>query len=220
MTTLAIMKARIASELRRSNISTQIGDAINTAIDAYKGERLWFAEQYHIDIDLIADQEFYTSADSVWLGRISRIDYAHLLIGTQAYGLRRMEDGWLDVASSSGSNTGQPYCWGWYGNALRVYPVPSESGTMQVRLAGQFEMPAPATDAETGNPWMVEAETLIRCRAKFELYQHVLLDLAKAAIFDPDRRNPSPSPTLAALQTLRRKSYAKTGTGRVAAWTT
>lgn len=219
MTTLAIMKARIAKELRRSNISTEIGEAINTAIDAYKGERLWFAEQYHIDIDLIEDQEFYTSTDSVWLGRVSRIDYVHLIMGGQSYGLRRKTDAWLDIASPPGSSGGQPYCWGWYANTLRVYPVLAASG-MTIRLAGQFEMPAPASDSETGNPWMIEAETLIRSRAKFELYQHLLLDLAKAAIFEPDRRNPSPSPTLSALQTLRRKSSAKTSTGQVRAWTT
>lgn len=218
MTTLATMKARIAREVRRSNISTEIGEAITTAIDAYKSERLWFAEQYHIDIDLNSGQEFYTSSDNVWLGRVSRIDYVHLILNGQNYHLRRWTDEWLDIASSAGSNGGQSYCWGWYANTLRVYPVPSTTG-MQVRLAGQFEMPAPASDDEVGNPWMVEAETLIRSRAKYELYQHLLLDMAKAAIFDPDRRNPSPSPTLAALQVLRRKTTAKTSTGQVRAWT-
>lgn len=33
---------------------------------------------------------------------------------------------------------------------------------------------APATDGETNNAWMTTAETLIRCRAKFELYAHVI----------------------------------------------
>lgn len=217
MTTLAIMKARIAKELRRSNISTEIGEAISTAIDAYQSERLWFAEQYHVDIDLIEGQEFYTATDNVWIGRVSRLDYVHLVLSGQSYSLRRMPDQWLDIASPPGNSGGQPYCWGWYASTLRVYPVPSASG-MKVRLAGQFETPAPETDSEASNPWMVEAETLIRSRAKYELYQHLLLDLAKAAMFDPDRRNPSPSPTLAALNVLRRKSYAKTATGRVRAW--
>lgn len=218
MTTLGTMRTRIASELRRSNISSQIDSAIATAIDAYKGERLWFAEKYHIDIDLVSGQEFYTSNDSVWLGRVSRLDYAHLILNGQTYNLTRQSDAWLDIASLAGSNGGQPYTFGWYANTLRVFPVPNTTG-MQIRLGGQFEMPAPATDYEASNPWMIEAETLIRSRAKYELYQHVLLDLAKAAIFDPDRRNPSPSPTLAALNVLRRKTAAKTATGRVASWT-
>ena len=42
MATLAIMKARIASELRRSNITDQIAAAIDTAIDAYKYEQFYF----------------------------------------------------------------------------------------------------------------------------------------------------------------------------------
>lgn len=218
MTTLAIMKARIAAELRRPNISSQIADAINTAIDAYKGERLWFAEQYHVDIQLTSGQEFYTATDDAWIGRISRLDYAHLVLTGQSYPLRRMPDEWLDIASPPANSGGQPYWYGWYARTLRVFPIPSSDG-MTLRLAGQFEMTAPADDNETGNPWMVEAETLIRCRAKYELYQHVLLDLAKAAMFDPDRRNPSPSPTLAALNVLRRKTSAKTTTGRVSGWT-
>ena len=35
---------------------------------------------------------------------------------------------------------------------------------------------APATDDETGNPWMTHAERLIRSRAKLELALHVLKD--------------------------------------------
>lgn len=38
----------------------------------------------------------------------------------------------------------------------------------------------PATDGETGNAWMTTAERLIRCRAKAELYAHVIQKNDKA----------------------------------------
>ena len=42
MTTLATMKARIASEFRRDDLTDDIANAINTAIDAYKYEKFSF----------------------------------------------------------------------------------------------------------------------------------------------------------------------------------
>ena len=42
MTTLGVMKARIASEFRRGDLSADIADAITTAINAYKYERFPF----------------------------------------------------------------------------------------------------------------------------------------------------------------------------------
>lgn len=214
MTTLAIMKARIATELRRTNISTQIADAINTSIEAYKSEPLWFTQKYNVDITLNSGQEFYTGTDNAWIERIQRLDFVHLLMGTQAYTLTLVSQEWLDIASTSGSNGGQPYRVGYFAETLRFFPVPNASG-MSARLTGKFEIPAPAGDAEASNPWMTDAEELIRCRAKYELFQHVLYDAVKAAIFDPARVG---SPTDRALKQLRKRTAAKMHTGRVEAW--
>lgn len=49
MTTLAVMKARIASEFRRDDLSADIANAITSAIDAYKYERFPFNRTAFVD---------------------------------------------------------------------------------------------------------------------------------------------------------------------------
>src|SRR5262249_23920693 len=62
----------------------------------------------------------------------------------------------------------------WYDRKLRLYPPPGQ--VYPVRIAGHFRLGAPASDLEAGNVWMVEAERLIRSRAKYELAIHWLKD--------------------------------------------
>lgn len=208
------MKARIEREIRRTNASTRVADAITTAIEAYKSEPFFFTEQHNIDVTMVSGQEFYTEDDSVWIGRIQRIDYIHLLLGTQAYSLKLMTDNWLDIASTSGSNGGQPFKVGYFAQALRFFPVPNTS-SMSFRMAGKFEMPAPASDSEADNPWMTYGEELIRCRAKYEFFTHDAIDLEKSAFFDPERRG---SPTDRAFRQIKRRTTAKVSTGIIAPW--
>lgn len=82
MSTLGVMKSRIASEFRRDDLSADIANAITTAIDAYKYERFPFNRAGFVD--------------------------------------------------------------------------------------------GPANDTETNNPWMIDAERLIRCRAKLEVAVNII----------------------------------------------
>ena len=206
------MIARIGSELRRgTSIDTQIGAAITTAITKFQAERLFQKDETNT-FSTVASQATYSSADASWLGRVSRLDYVHLLINGISFPLTWRADDWLDVASVS-AYSGQPYHYGWFAEALKLYPPPSQVWT--VRVAGNFEEAAPATDAETGNTWMTTAEDLIRCQAKYELYTHVLANPQRAAMFDPD--NPA-SPTAKALRALQKRTTAKMATGYVMPW--
>ena len=165
------MKARIASELRRSNISTQIAAAITTAIDAYETEFGAKMESRSITTTTVANQEFYTSG----LSTLLRIDYVTLLVGNTVFGLNWMSHPDMELASTNGTSTGQPSWWTWHAEQLRLYPVPAEAG-WTVRIGGLVQVAAPATDGESGNSWMTLYERLIRCRAKWELATHVIRD--------------------------------------------
>lgn len=174
MTTLAIMKARIADELARSDLTSQIAYAITDAIAAYEDERFHFNESRALTFSTVASQEFYTSSDSANIGLVQKIDYAKVYVGTQPYDLayERPED--MESLSVSGTQTGTPWAYTWYGNAIRLYPIPDQVYT--VRLGASYKLAAPASDAEANNAWMTHAERLIRSRAKLELALHVLKD--------------------------------------------
>jgi len=182
MTTLALMKDRIARETRRktyanvgSTYQASIDEAINTAIQAYQAERFHFNESREITFSTVAGQEFYDGADSVPLGLMIKIDYVKLIVGDTNFTLLPDLPSDIESAATNATSTGQPGWYLWYNMQLRLYPVPAES-IWTVRVAGVFRYTAPSTDAETDNFWMTDGEALIRSRAKYELALHVLYD--------------------------------------------
>ena len=208
MSDLTTMKARIASELRRSNITSQIASAITTAIETYQQERWIFNESRSVTFPTVAAQEFYTSADSASIPLLIKLDYAKVYIGDTAYALHPDDPSRMEELSDSATNTGQPSTYLYYDESLRLYPVPD--GVYTIRLAGVFVAAAPATDDEASNPWMTKAERLIRSRAKLELAIHVLQDQELAAAMGEATRD--------AWDDLKTRTNRLTGTGRVRAW--
>lgn len=208
MSTLATMKARITSELRRTNIASQIASAIQTAIEACEAERYTFNETREISFDTVADQDKYDSTDNAYLGRILKFDYVKSEIGATYYDLRQMKPKEIESLNSGGASNGQPLGWAWYNQQLWIHPVPAD--VYPIRVGALVTIAAPASDDEAGNPWMTTAERLIRCRAKFELYTHVLLDFDKAALFSPDNDE---GPTGEAMRQLRRRTNNQTQIG-------
>jgi hypothetical protein len=205
---LATMRARIASELRRSNITSQIASAITTAIEAYQQERFFFNERRDVTFPTVALQEFYTSADSASIPLLIKLDYANVYVGGTAYTLVPQSAATMEELSDSSTNTGQPSEYVWYGESLRLYPVPD--GVYTIRLAGVFVAAAPAADDEASNPWMTKAERLIRSRAKLELAIHVLQDQMLAAAMGEAVRD--------AWDDLKTRTNRLTGTSRIRAW--
>ncbi len=179
MTTLAVMKTRIADELARDDLTSQIAYAITDAIAAYTDERFHFNESRAITFNTVADQEFYDSSDAEAIATINKIDYVMVYIGDQPYQLDALTPAQIEASSTNGTSTGQSSWYCWYGNQIRLYPVPS--GAWTVRIGAAVNAAAPATDDEADNPWMTYAERLIRSRAKMELALHVLKDTDLAA---------------------------------------
>ena len=203
MSTLAIMKARIASELRRQNIADQIAAAITTAIDAYETEFGAKMQSRSLTVTTVAGQEFYTTG----LSTLLRIDYVTLLVGNSIFELDFMHPATMEAASTNGTYTGQPGHWTWFAEQLRLYPVPADSG-QTVRIGGLVQVAAPASDGESGNSWMTLYERLIRCRAKWELATHV--------IRDQQLKSDMAEATEEARRQFIRRANAKTrGSGRV-----
>lgn len=192
MSTLGIMKERIASELRRDDLSSasefrvlssvsDIHDAIHTAIGEYQKENLYFKQSRgDVVFDTVADQARYTSSDEANIARIIKIEYAFIDIAGFPFKLYPRRADWMDV-DTSGDNpiTSDPQFYSWYGEAIILEPVPSAAG-YECRFGCILKTTAPATDNEASNRWMLDGELLIRSRAKAELYRHVIKDYQKA----------------------------------------
>ena len=176
MTTLAVMVARIQDELARSDLESQVRYAISDAIAAYSDREFHFNDS-RITFSTVAGQEFYDADDAAALGTIEKIHYVKHYISDVACTLNPMTPDAIESAATVSTN-GDPIAYCWYAGAFRLYPIPVAVST--VRIGATVAIAAPASDAATGNFWMTDGERLIRCRAKFELFTHVIHNSDKA----------------------------------------
>lgn len=207
MSTLATMKSRITDELARTDLSSQIAYAITDAIEAYQPERFFFNESRGVTLTTVAGTQDYTSlsGDISSVADIYAIDHVHITIGTTVDELDYIDPTEFDLISDNGAWTGQPYGYTIYNKTLRLLPEPSDAWT--VRIAAHIKKAAPASDGESSNVWMTDAERLIRARAKYELALHVQRDMQAASALA--------SAVTESFDILKGKSAAMMGTGTI-----
>lgn len=177
--TLGYMKDTIADELARPDLASQIADKIADAIESYQQARYFFSETRDLTFSTVAGQEFYGAAANAAIPSLQAFDYIILYIGSIPWPVRRRTDIELEVLNQNGLMRGQPWNWAYYNQQIRLGPVPDTAYT--IRIAAQQRVTPPASDDETNNPWMIgTAGILIRCRAKYELFMHVIRNLEQA----------------------------------------
>lgn len=192
---LAAMKARIASELARSDLTTQIASAITDAITVYQKERFRFSETTPDNpktLTTVAQQYIYTSADLADIPTLEKIDYVLVNIGNTRIKLIRQDPENIKIYNQLGTMSGQPMWYAYEGNEFLLGPVPAIAYT--VEICGFWKIAAPASDDEPNNPWMTVAERLIRSYAKFLLATHVTRNPIMAAAMSPDPPGPGQTP--------------------------
>lgn len=177
MSTLTTMLARIADELARSDLTSQIRYAITDAIERYQPERMWFNESRGITFATVAGTSDYTAltGDVSHTKDLYAIDYLMLSTGaTQIDTLCKESPERIEYLLGASNSQNQPYMFAYYNKTIRLYPIPNDAWT--VRIAGHIKRAAPASDDEADNVWMTDAERLIRARAKYNLAVDVLQD--------------------------------------------
>jgi hypothetical protein len=176
--TLADMKGRIADELARSDLTSQIALAIQDAIAFFQPERFAFNESRDLTFNTVAGREFYTAGDNPNIPLLMGLDYIILYLGSIPWPLHRVQPIDVEIYNQNGLMKGQPIMWCYYNKQIRFGPVPDQA--YAIRIAGQVTWAAPASDTEPNNPWMIDAEKLIRTRAKWEIAMNVTYDDALA----------------------------------------
>jgi len=94
--------------------------------------------------------------------------------------MRRETPEEIELLSDNSASIGEPYAWTYFGQRVRIYPIPSDI-TYTVRLQlGPYRLAKIASTEDT-NAWIVEAFDMIKARAKYVLYKDFLKDAALAA---------------------------------------
>lgn len=212
MATLSDMKARIADEIARTDLTAQIALAINTAISEYAKERFRFSDTDPASpatFVTVADRFVYDAADNPAISSMMGIDYLAAQIGGMLQPLTPVRPEDARIYNQLGTMHGQPMWYAYEGNKLLLSPTPDQAYTMTFNVFRSVA--APADDAEEDNPWMNEGELLIRCRAKFEIATHLTRNKEMASAMSPD----PPGATYRAWKSLKAGTNRAVGTGRI-----
>lgn len=179
--TLADLKARIQDDLARSDLASQIGNEIESAIEHFRGTRLYFTETRDVTFTTSIGQGIYTVIDNASIPMFFEMDDVFLTDAGQKHRLTRSDPQELEYLMDSSASSGRPNRWAWFDQSIYLYPLPDIA--YSIRLVGAIERASPANDAEENNVWMTEAFELLRCRAKWYLYGHVINDVNRAVQF-------------------------------------
>ena len=174
------MQNRIAREAyfvqgaAMSGKQTDIKEAIQSAITFYEPELFWFNEQ-QATAATVADFEYYAvPVDFIQMYSLSLLQGDHW---------ETLEPVSLDEAEQELQNRapGRPRSYCTFNQQFRLSPMPN--AVYNLRLSYLKRLPALSGDQDT-NAWMVEAEPMVRAKAKAVLFLDVSHDPEQAAIHD------------------------------------
>ncbi|MDE2100408.1 MAG: hypothetical protein KGL39_24360 [Patescibacteria group bacterium] len=176
------MQSSIAYELGgRSDLTTQIQNAIQTAIAKWERTKFYFNEVNDTNgFSTVAGQEFYTSADHPLIGSLVHIDKIHAFVSNNRYTLTPRT--WQYIEDYSVNPTVQAPPTGlsdfaYYAETLRFYPLPD--GAYPITISGIQRLTSLVNDTDS-NAWTNDAEALIRCEAKLDIYTNILKEHEQA----------------------------------------
>lgn len=211
-TTLADLKATIANDINRDDLSNQIADAITTAIEHYKEERTFFNETRSTTFVTVSAQSDYTVSDDADIPLFYEIDGMFLEDASgESYPLTRYDPVDIEQLLDNSAASGRPYAYAYIDQTFRLYPIPDQVYT--VRPIGAIEYAAPATDGEADNFWMTKAFELIRCRAKWYLYAHKIKNPGMAIAMGGEDGDGGLAGS--ALSRIRRATSKRVSAGRI-----
>ena len=180
------MRARIASEMKRGDISasaTCVGRAIMSSIAFWEHKRFDFNE--------FSGQEFTASASQTYVPfaqigiQVLKVDTLKAVIGSRDYPLIPRSFRQLDDIDS-GYYYGYPGYYALRGSNLRLYPRPNSNYAMRMAGIQQLtDVSLNASNAST-NAWMVEAEEMIRLKAKANLWRDELRNMDTGRAFEQE----------------------------------
>lgn len=222
---LGSMVARIAAEMRRPDLAgtaatagnpnaNAIRNAIATAISENQKQRFRFSDinpAIPTTFLTVAGRSVYTAADNPLISSLYLFDYVNIQLGNTIQELGRVTPERQHINIQVTGQNGFPTSYAYEGNSMILYPVPDIAYT--VFIGAFLFIPGPATDVEVNNPWMTDAELLIRCRAKYEVYKHVLRNAPMALAMSPDPEENGEA--YKAYKSLKAVANGVTGLGRV-----
>jgi len=180
MSNLGTLRARIAREMKRGDItadSPAVMDSIVSAIDYFANQRFFFNE--------FSDTAFSASSSvrSQTLPIIPVIlDGVKVKHGNREYPLEERTWSWMDD-TDSGMFYGYPDYYSWHTNSLRLYPPPNDSYSLVISGVKLLTEVSVSASNSASNAWTSDAEAMIRLQAKAYLWRDELRNHQESQAF-------------------------------------
>ena len=204
MATFGDLQAQVANDLRRSNLSAEIAQAILDGIQDHDSERLYFNETEIYTFNTVANQDVYPITPQPPIQEFIMIDMVRSQIGNTWFELERTTPDNMERDYSAPSS-GQPIEWSIHGNEMRLFPMPNK--VFPVKVFGHYRI-IPLVNNADSNEWTTIAKNLIRYSALKRLYAYPIRDMQQVQIAEARE--------LQELEYLRRSTDRRTRTGQMA----
>jgi len=199
MSTYAQLQARIADDLNRSDLATQIQQNILGAIQNYKGERFWFNETNATATTTTSSAQVAAPTD------ILAIDELYIVISGKNIELMPLD---LNaVIEFRPTTNGRPRAYCYYRNQFELDRKADQAYTLNLYYLKELTALSAGTDS---NGWTVEGEDLVVFHAEKMLYANVIKDMQKAQAAAALEKE--------ALTRIRSLGIARTSTGYTKAY--
>lgn len=163
MATVNDMATRIGNELSRTDLSSRIVEAIQSAVRHYERQRFYFNENTSV-FNLSASQAAYTLADMSLTG-VVRLDMIRVTVNGTTYPMKAVGYKELREKVTSQNYVGYPREYAFYQEMLYVYPLPTATFTAEVSWVKRLPGISFSASNSVSNAWTNEAFDLIRERA-------------------------------------------------------
>jgi hypothetical protein len=200
------LKAQIASDLRRSNIPSEIAAAILDSIRDYDTERFYFNETAIYALTTAAGVDEYSITPQSPIQEFIRIDTVRAQVGNTWYALARVTPDEIEELFSV-ATSGQPFEWAIHGNRLRLFPTPNAA--FPIKILGHYRLTPLVNDIDTNN-WTNEGKSLVRYCALKRLFAYPVRDTTQAQMAESMEQRE--------LDYLRRETDRRARSGRMKAY--
>ncbi len=173
MGTYGDLQNRIADELARSDLTPQIQKAIQSSILFYQDDLFWFNDK-ETSINTVANTPSYAlPSDFGAKGLIT------ITVTGSRYPINQVSYEYIRERQIMSTLVGRPVVYAIFDQKIWTYPIPDAVYVLTVSYRAEFPVLIASGDS---NAWTTEAETLIRCRSKWDLYNHVIKNQTQATL--------------------------------------
>lgn len=173
MGTYLDLQTAIATDLTRTDLTSQIKSAIVDAIRHYETSRFYFNVTRSLTFSTVIGQAAYGAADLAQIPNIIGLDTLFLFDASRPLELEKYEADEFEWLQSNSTGNGRPCAYTYIDSQILLWPAPVAVYTMRPHM--HYKLTELAADTDT-NAWTNDAEQLIRCHAKLLLYANVIED--------------------------------------------